>query len=374
MKLYFYEDEDRFVNNSHLTGKTFFSLVHNSNEADFLFVPQQSTDKFFNDTIDNKANKKIVYFNLTEPISFNSAKWFLERCIQFGIDSKDVLFHCTNHYLDNFNCIGKGLSIVDHIVKSQLDDGVGLSEKFLKFTFINNTVRRPRALVLDELLSRNLFLNQTYTTCNTDKWYGNKNILKYPHISKWFEQLKSADYLDVQMSIPYKNDKDFQLVFKTAFFNFVIETFSEFSVDNGGFNSHLTEKTIRNFIYKTPFLLLTSSEQQINVIKSLGFETYNHIFDFKIDTKDINGTIKKYVDIMESFSNVSTNEIRRFCETSEVLDIVDKNYNRIKYYMNLDIENIYRYILNDEYQNMNETLLSISEPNNNRDFSILSNI
>jgi hypothetical protein len=176
------------------------------------------------------------------------------------------------------------------------------------------------------------------------------------------------------MSIPYKNDKDFQLVFKTALFNFVIETFSDFSVDNEGFNSHLTEKTIRNFIYKTPFLLLTSSEKQINVIKSLGFETYNHIFDFKIDAKDLSNTIKKYVDVMESFSNVSSNEIKRFCETSEVSDIVTKNYNRIKHYMNLDIENIYRYILKGEYINKNETLLSISEPNNNRNFSILSNI
>lgn len=361
MKFYFYNDEERFINNSHLTNKNFFSLVKTPNEADFLFIPPSNT----NDLIKDKEiikGKKIVYFHLTEPLSFNSAKSFLKMCIELGIDSKDVLFHCTNHYLDNFNCIHKGLSVVDHIVKSQLGDGYELSEKFLKFIFINNTVRKPRALVLEELMGRNLFLNQSYVTCNTDKWYGNKNILKSTNLSKWFDRLRSPDYLDVQSYIPYKNDKDFQSVYKGAFFNFVIETFSDFGVDNNGFNSHLTEKTIRNFLYKTPFLLLTSSQHQIDVIKSLGFETYNHIFNFDINPNNPLQTIVKYVDIIESFSNVSTNEIKRFCTSGEVEDITIKNYQRAKELIDLDICNIYTYILRGEYEDKNHRLLSTEEP------------
>ena len=374
MKLYFYGDEERFINNSHLTHKTFFSLVQNSNEADFLFVPQSDTNAVIRDK-DNIIGKKIIYFNLTEPISFNSAKTFLKICIELGVNSKDVLFHCTNHYLDNFNCIHSGLSIVDHLVKSQLEDGMSLSEKFLKFIFINNTVRKPRALVLEELMSRTLFLNQSYVTCNTDKWYGNKNILKSPNTSKWFNQLRSPDYLDVQSYIPYKNDKDFQSVYKGAFFNFVIETFSDFGADNNGFNSHLTEKTIRNFIYKTPFLLLTSSEHQITVLQRLGFETYNHIFDFTIDLNNIPKTIKKYVDIIESFTNVSSNEIKRLCQSGEVEQITENNYRRINELKNLDIFNIYTYILNDEYEDRNHLMLSIDEPTSkNLNVSILANI
>lgn len=374
MKLYFYGDGERFINNSHLTGKTFFSLVQNSNEADFLFVPQSDTNAIVRDR-DNIIGKKIVYFNLTEPISFNSAKTFLNMCIELGINGKDVLFHCTNHYLDNFNCIKRGLSVVDHLVKSQLDDGFSLSEKFLKFIFINNTIRKPRAMVLEEFIDRNLFLNQCYVTCNTDKWYGNKNILKSPKISKWFEQLRSPDYLDVQASIPYKNDKDFQTIYKGAFFNFVIETFSDFGADNNGFNSHLTEKTIRNFVYKTPFLLLTSSEQQISTIHSLGFQTYNHIFDFNINHNDPLQTITKYVDIMESFTNVSSNEIKRLCEGVEIQQITESNYKRVQELKNLDIFNIYTYILRGDYDDKNHLMLSIDEPTSKRpNLSILANI
>lgn len=361
MKFYFYNDEERFINNSHLTGKTFFSLVKTPNEADFLFIPQSNTTDLIKDK-DIILGKKIIYFNLTEPISFNSAKSFLSMCVELGVNTKDVLFHCTNHYLDNFNCIHKGLSVVDHLVKSQLDDGYELSQKFLKFIFINNTVRKPRALVLEELMSRNLFLNQTYITSNADKWYGNKNILKNTNLSKWFDRLRSPDYLDVHSHIPYKNDKDFQSVYKGAFFNFVIETFSDFGLDNNGYNSHLTEKTVRNFIYKTPFLLLTSSEYQIEVIKSLGFETYNHIFGFYINPNNVMETVINYVDIMESLSNVSTIEVKKFCQSGEVEDITNKNYKRVIELKNLDIHNIYAYIQRGEYENKNERLLYSNEP------------
>ena len=74
--------------------------------------------------------------------------------------------------------------------------------------------------------------------------------------------------------IHLKNE-NFQSIYKNSFFGFTIETFAEFGLDIDGFNSHLTEKTIRNFSHKIPFLLLISSEYQIKIIEDLGFVLFN---------------------------------------------------------------------------------------------------
>ena len=132
-------------------------------------------------------------------------------------------------------------------------------------------------------------------------------------------------------------------------------------MDIDGFNSHLTEKTIRNFAHKIPFLLLISSEYQIKIIEDLGFVLFNDLFDFKINLDNIDGTINNYVDVIEQFSKMKSIDVKKLVMTSEYQTRIEKNYSQWLYYKNLNIENIYRYILSNEYEDKNIKLLEMKE-------------
>lgn len=378
VKIYFYNIRVEVLEASHLKNETFFKLEDVDVNADFLFISLTNQSSFFkrlneDDTI---KFKKIVLYNLTEPISFSAAKEFCISCMKLGVDSKNVLFHSTNHFLDQFNCLHKGLSITDHSIKSQLYTGyVDFSERFLKFSFLNNTLRTPRAMVINEMLNRDINYNQSYVSCNGDYWYGDRNILRFENISKNLNWFQSHDCEDVYRFTSYDSDRNFQSVYKNSLFNFTIETFSDFAMDNSGFNSHLTEKTIRNFAHKIPFLLLISSEHQIKIIEELGFKVFNNLFDFKIDLSDINKTVNSYTDIIERISNMKSADVKKMVLSDKFQEILEHNYTQYSYYKNLNIENIYRYILSNEYENKNEKLLEMSEPNDFIVFSIIgSNI
>ncbi len=375
MKFYFYSHTKHFIENSHLFNQKFYTLVDRDVDADFIFVSLTGLTPYYESLKVNTQlrDKKIVLYNLTEPISFGGAKQMLQKSINYGIDSNNIFFHSTNHFLDQFNCLHKGLSIKDHLVKSQLSGVMEKNQRFLKYTFLNNAIRKPRAMVISELLKRNLFFNQCFITCNTERHYGNKNVLSDKTISDKLSQLQSYDSTDVYHHTSYENDLNFQPVYKSSFMNFVIETFSDFGMDNKGFNSHLTEKTIRNFIFKVPFLLLISSEDQIKVIESLGFKTYNHLFDFNIDLNDIDKTIIDYTDVIEKFTNMSATDVRSWFMSDEVNSIIEHNHNVIISYRDLNIENIYTYILKGEYENKNTLMIDMNEPDDIVPISIISN-
>lgn len=360
VKIYLYDLSIEFIDFSHLKNKSFYKVVETDLEADFLYISIPVYKNFFLRISEEPLlrKKKIIYYNFTEPVNFENAQFFYKECIKNGIDSKNIFFHSTNHFLDKFNCLHKGLSITDHIVKSQLDTGfVDFDERFLKFCFINNTLRTPRALVINEVLNRKLNFNQCYVSANGDLHYGNRNIELYQNIKTNIDSLRSHDHTDVFYYIPLKSDKNFQSVYKNSFFNFTIETFSDFDMDVDGMNSHLTEKTLRNFCHKIPFLLLISSEEQIRIIEDLGFILFNDLFDFKIDTNNKELTISKYVDIIERFSKMKSIDVKEFVKSDEIQRRIEHNYNQYLYYKNLDIENIYRYILSNEYVDKNGPLL-----------------
>lgn len=375
MKFYFYKDQKQFVESSHLSNQKFFTLVDRDVDADFIFVSISGLVPYYESLKVNTQlrDKKIVLYNLTEPISFCGAKDVLQNSMKYGIDSKNILFHSTNHFLDQFNCLHKGLSIKDHLVKSQLDGFMEKKQRFLKYTFLNNAIRKPRAMVIEELMKRNLFFNQCFITCNTERHYGNRNVLSSDIISNKLHQLQSYDYSAVYNHTEYENDKNFQPVYKSAFMNFVIETFSDFGMDNRGFNSHLTEKTIRNFMFKVPFALLISSEEQLRIIESLGFKTYNHLFNFVIDLDNIDETIINYTNIIEKFTNMPATDVKNWFMSDEVNSIIEHNHNVIISYRDLNIENIYTYIFNDEYENKNGYMIDMMEPDDIVTFSIISN-
>ncbi len=376
VKLYFYNLSIEFLNASHLYNQTFFEKIDNPQLADFLFISLTNQTDFFKDLEKNDyTNKKIVLYNFTEPIALGSAKQFLKKCIKLGLDKKNILFHSTNHFLDNFNCLAKGLSVTDHIVKSQLDAGfLNVDERFLKFSFLNNSVRTPRALVLNELLSRNLNFNQSYVGCNGDLSYGDRNIQKFENIKNNLDILKSHDYDKVYEYTILDEDKKFQLVYKNSLFSFVIETFSDFGMDNDGVNCHLTEKTIRNFGYKIPFLLLISSKYQIKIIEELGFVLYNDLFDFKIDTNDVDGTVKSYVDIIEQIAKMRSFDVKQMVLQPKFQERVEYNHHRFLCYKHLNIENIYKYILSNSYEDKNDDLLNTNENEDIRIQSIISSM
>jgi len=374
MKFFFYENKDEILIRSHLKDETFFTLVDNDTESDFLFVGIAGVNQFLKRLKNTPilGTKKIVYYNFTEPISFGNAKNFIRIYKKMGYDTKNVLFHSTNHFLDKFNCLHKGLSITDHIVKSRLYGFIPMDERFIKFSFINNSIRKPRALVLDNILNRNLFLNQCYVTANGDFYYGDRHIKGIDTLSEYNEILKSPDADDVYKTISYDSELSFQPVFKNSFFGFTIDTFADFGLDNKGYSSHLTEKTLRNFAFKVPFLLLISSEEQIEIIENLGFKLYNDLFDFKIDVNNVDKTINDYSDIIEKFSKMPIGEVRKFCSSKEIMDIIEHNYSIIEYYTKLNIKNIYTYILNNEYENKNDLIINMEEPISELNLTILN--
>ncbi len=376
IKFYFYNLSIDFVNRCHLLNETFFETIDNPQSADFIFVCSSNHNDFIRDLETNDYNtKKIIYYNHTEPIAFGNAKQFVEKCVDLGLNKKNVLFLCSNHYLDNFNCLTKGLSIKDHTVNSQLDTGfINFDHRFLKFSFLNNAIRTPRALVLNELMSRNLNFNQSYVGANGDECYGDKNIEKYVNIKNNLDILKSHDYDKVYYHTILEEDRKFQLVYKNSFFAFVVETFSDFGMDNDGVNCHLTEKTIRNFAHKIPFLLMISSEAQIKVIEDLGFILFNDLFDFKIDNFDVDGTIKKYVDVIEQISKMRSYDVKQMVLQPQFQERIEHNYNKFLFYKNLNIENIYRYILSDSYEDKNDLLLNTVENDNYPVYSIISSM
>lgn len=376
IKLYFYNLTIDLLNRSHLVNQTFFERVDTPQIADFLFISLTGQNGFFDDlnTKDFKG-KKIILYNHTEPIAFGSAKQFLEKCIKLGLDKKDILFHCSNHFLDNFNCLHKGLSILDHTINSQLHTGfLDVDNRFLKFSFLNNSIRTPRALVINELMSRNLNFNQSYISCNGDLHYGDKNIEKFDNIKNNLNILKSHDYNKVYTHTILEEDLKFQLVYKNSFFSFVIETFSDFGMDNNGFNCHLTEKTIRNFAHKIPFLLLISSEQQIKIIEDLGFVLFNDLFDFKINTSDVDSTVKAYTDVIEQISKMKSYDVKQMVLQPKFKERIEHNYDKFLYYKNLNIENIYRYILSNSYEDKNDILLNTIENDEFPIYSIISSM
>ncbi len=364
VKLYLYDLRVEFINWSHLKNKNFFEVVEADVEADFLYISATAYKNFFLRISEEPLlrKKKIIFYNFTEPVSLGSAQFFYKACIETGVESKNIFFHSTNHFLDKFNCLHKGLSITDHIVKSQLDTGfINFDERFLKFCFINNTLRTPRALAINEVLNRKINFNQSYVSANGDFHYGDRNIQLYENIKDNIDALRSHDHTDVYYLTSVKSDKNFQSVYKNSFFNFTIETFSDFDMDADGVNSHLTEKTLRNFCHKIPFLLLISSEEQIRIIEDLGFVLFNDLFDFKIDATNRELTIKKYVDVIEKFSKMKSIDIKEFVKSEEIQKRIEHNYNQYLYYKNLDIENIYKYILSDEYLDKNGMLLEVKE-------------
>lgn len=375
IKIYLYNLRVELINHSHLKNQKFFEVVENDLDADFLFISITEQTEFFKRiSIEERLkNKKIILYNFTEPISFGAARLFLSQCTNLGIDSKNILFHSTNHFLDKFNCLHRGLSITDHIFKSQLDTGfVDFNERFLKFCFVNNTLRTPRALVINEVLSRNLNFNQAYISANGDYWYGDRYINLYPNIKNNLHLLQSHDHTDVHRFTSYQSDKNFQSVYKNSFFNFTIETFSDFGMDNLGFNSHLTEKTIRNFAHKIPFLLLISSEEQMRIIEDMGFVLFNDLFNFKINCDDKQKTINEYTDVIETFSKMKSIDVKNLVLTREYKERIEHNYNQYLYYKNLDVKNIYEYILSNDYEDKNQKMINIEEKNDIPLMSIIS--
>lgn len=88
-------------------------------------------------------------------------------------------------------------------------------------------------------------------------------------------------------------------------------------------NYFVTEKTIKPWITKTPFLAL-SSPGYLNFLQSLGFRTFNSLIDESYDSEqDINFRTKKLVDVLD---DIIENGTENFYHASK--DILDHNYNR----------------------------------------------
>ena len=89
MKFYFYSHTKHFIENSHLFNQKFYTLVDRDIDADFIFVSLTGLTPYYESLKVNTQlrDKKIVLYNLTEPISFGGAKQMLQKSINYALAS-----------------------------------------------------------------------------------------------------------------------------------------------------------------------------------------------------------------------------------------------------------------------------------------------
>ena len=84
--------------------------------------------------------------------------------------------------------------------------------------------------------------------------------------------------------------------------NFVCETQTDLA-------THITEKTIKNFFYKKPFLTF-ASKHYYKFLQESGFELYDELFDYSFDEVDEYGKrLKMYINECEKILQMDLNDL-----------------------------------------------------------------
>lgn len=201
-----------------------------------------------------------------------------------------------------------------------------------KFLCFNGMYRTHRLALLTLLHNKNL------------QEQGFLSFAKFPRQEIWKDTYNRAleDYpsikdeiiagSDVQEKLPYILDiknfyQDLGIIvrssmsyYRKSYFSIITETFYK-----NIYPRFITEKIIKGFMFKHPFIAV-SSPGTLEILKDMGYKTFNTIIDESYDKINDDGLRLKAIAIeTERLCNLSTTELSDFCD--KAYDITEYNYN-----------------------------------------------
>jgi hypothetical protein len=288
---------------------------------------------------------QLIIFDDYEPTNFYHFKQKFPKLLD-GIPAQNVVIVSSNlFYTLNPNSLQKDcpykvfylndcfkLTIDKHIpdnrtfeVKKHYTCLSGADKYFRRYFYyllkINNLL--PCGFV-----SHNRFKNLTEYG---DTYFDNKiinsifNVVEYNHISK--EKL----VLDISDDIKGDSNHWEKICWEThnVSKNSVIEMVLESSIK--GCN-HVSEKTIKAILNKNIFLLV-GGYQTLGFLKTIGFKTFDHIFDESYDNIRCDFTrVNSVFAQLKQFCTLSLDEVEKIKNDNQ--ELLDYNYNHLLY--NLD--------------------------------------
>jgi hypothetical protein len=143
----------------------------------------------------------------------------------------------------------------------------------------------------------------------------------------WFN--KNLDLETLYELIPITIDKEFtgndwsagtDFFYQTSFASFVNETYT-----GQNFNPFLTEKTMKPLAYGHPFLVFCSAGT-LSILKDLGFETFDDIFDERYD--QIENTQLRFEHLLREVDRICNFENATLADiTMQITPKLQHNYN-----------------------------------------------
>ena len=214
----------------------------------------------------------------------------------------------------------------ENVIISDLNN---LNYKF-HFVYLNNRFSRPRAMMIDQLVKNDLLKYSAYSWHDLKSWKRQgvpralwsketkKSFPKHdPYELKYYDGAKKeldGQYITAQESrFPLPNE------YYQTFFQLVTETITDVKF--------ITEKTTAPLFIGKPFIILGGSGIH-QLLKNLGFELYNELFDYSFDSIiNLGQRIDGICHNIKQITDLSLDECKNL--NSKIQDKVNHNRKRI---------------------------------------------
>lgn len=292
----------------------------------------------------------INYLNISPSV-------FIILTNHYGLNSELEQYYKKNYR--SFNIDNDWFNIIENNYTSQqapednfLDCKVDSNQIMYHYSCLNGSPRTHRKVLLAAMSELNI-INKGITSwmfANSDQnisseinhvGYKDKktniNLLKIEPFTRINDHWPLSDYLDkcltnhiTQFDYNYQhkevtgkpNHNRWDLQFcRKAFLQVVTETVLDYP------HVYFTEKTIRNFLLKRPFVIV-GAPGTLKILHSLGFKTFNDFWNEDYDnTLDPSQRIHKILKIIEDICSKDITELQSMCyNMREILDYNFKNY------------------------------------------------
>jgi len=200
-----------------------------------------------------------------------------------------------------------------------------------KFLSLNNRAQWNRQALMQFLIKSDQMKDFYFSYWCEDRFKVGRRVV-YDQMNQvigntWFN--KNLDLETLYELIPITIDKEFtgndwsagtDFFYQTSFASFVNETYT-----GQNFNPFLSEKTMKPLAYGHPFLVFCSAGT-LSILKDLGFETFDDIFDERYDQIE-NAQLRfehllREVDRICNFENATLADI-----TMQITPKLQHNYN-----------------------------------------------
>lgn len=268
-----------------------------------------------NDIINIAKEKKIKMYAIIgcDPYIFNPT---------FETLTKDVEIQWWPTYFLHSGVKGFGKEALEqgpeNFIVSNLDN---LNYKY-HYVCLNNRFNVHRSMMIDELAKNNLLKYSAYSWHGLKYWEKSFTEIKVPpkHASYEFKYYDgSVKKLDGGFITPRKTRFPLPSEYYQSFFQLVPESMVNYKF--------ITEKTTAPLLIGKPFMVLGAPGIH-QMIKDLGFELYDELFDYSFDTiQDLNQRVTAISENIKRITNLSLDECRNF--HSKIQSKIDHNRKRV---------------------------------------------